>query len=113
VIAPNQHELAILGGADRLLAHGCRAVVTTLGADGAAITTTDGTTRVAPFSVDTIDTTGAGDAFCGALAARLAAGDDLDRAARWASAAGALATTVAGAVPAQPAATAIESLLAG
>ena len=61
--------------------------------------------------VGVVDTTGAGDAFCGSLAARLSQGDDLDAAVRWAAAAGALATTTAGAVRAQPYRTAIESLL--
>ena len=54
----------------------------------------------------------AGDAFCGALAARLAAGDELDTAVRFAAAAGALATTHAGAVPSIPTADAIATLLA-
>jgi len=54
------------------------------------------------FAVDVVDTTAAGDACCGALCARLAAGDDVDTALRFAMAAGALATTVAGAVPSLP-----------
>jgi ribokinase len=111
VIVPNQHELARLGGVASLLAHGCGAVVTTLGAAGVEIVTVDGRTTVEPFAVDPIDTTGAGDAFCGALAARLAVGDGLSDAVRWAAAAGALATTTAGAVPAQPHADAIRALL--
>ena len=49
-----------------------------------------------------VDTTGAGDAFCGTLAARLAAGDDVARALRAGSAAGALATETPGAVPSLP-----------
>ena len=111
VIVPNQHELAQLGGAEGVLEAGCRAVVATLGADGADVHTRSGTTRIAAFDVQVVDTTGAGDAFCGALAARLAADDDLLDAVRWATAAGALATTVRGAVPAQPTAESIERLL--
>jgi ribokinase len=112
VIVPNEHELVQLGGAAAVLAAGCAAVVTTLGADGADVSNDRGTTRVESFAVEPIDTTGAGDAFCGALAARLAAGDELLDAVRWATAAGALATTVHGAVPAQPTAKAIEALIA-
>lgn len=112
VVVPNEHERELLGGVDALLAAGCGAVVTTLGGDGVDVVTADGTTHLPPFDVDVVDTTGAGDAFCGSLAARLAAGDDLVSAATWASAAGALAVTVAGAVPAQPTAAAIARLLA-
>ncbi|NUT18558.1 MAG: ribokinase [Hamadaea sp.] len=64
-----------------------------------------------PIAVDTIDTVGAGDAFCGALAARIAAGDDLLSAAEYANAAGALATTRRGTAPAMPRADEIDALL--
>lgn len=111
VVIPNEHELALLGGIDHLLDAGARSVVVTLGADGARIVTAEESLQVPPFRVDPIDTTGAGDAFCGALAARLAAGDELRAAVRWAAAAGALATTRPGAVPAQPRAAEIERLL--
>ena len=113
VITPNEHEADRLGGPEALLAAGCGAVVVTLGGEGAAIHTGDETVHVPAFDVDVVDTTGAGDAFNGALACRLAAGEPLPRAVRWAAAAGALATTVRGAVPAQPRAAAIEELLAG
>jgi ribokinase len=52
--------------------------------------------------VSPVDTVGAGDAFCGALAARLAAGDSLRDAAVYASAAAGLATTTQGAARAMP-----------
>jgi ribokinase len=114
VLVPNEHELALLGGRDRLLTAGVRALVVTLGARGAELVASDGTARLQPsFPVVPVDTTGAGDAFCGALGARLAAGDDLDGAIRWAAAAGALATTVTGAVPSLPSADAIAALLSG
>jgi ribokinase len=73
--------------------------------------TIDGVVHCPPFEVEVVDTTGAGDAFCGSLAARLAAGDELNDAVRWAAAAGALATTAVGAVPAQPTADKIRELL--
>ncbi|MCI8359837.1 MAG: carbohydrate kinase [Clostridiales bacterium] len=74
------------------------------------------------FEVKTIDTTGAGDAFCGAALSRLAdrglAFDRLDEAAcrellRYASAAASLATAKRGAIPAMPAAGEIDRLLQG
>jgi ribokinase len=114
VVVPNEHELELLGGTSRLLAAGVAAVVTTLGARGAEVVSEDGRVRThPPFAVAPLDTTGAGDAFCGALGARLAAGDELDEAVRWACAAGALATTVAGAVPSLPTARAVTALLNG
>jgi ribokinase len=113
VIVPNEHEVELLGGVETLLRAGCGAVVVTRGGAGVDVHTTGAATfHVSPFAVDVIDTTGAGDAFCGSLAARLAAGDPLTVAVRWAAAAGALATTVPGAVPAQPRAEAIRELLA-
>lgn len=112
IVVPNEHEVELIGGVDSLLALGVRAVVVTLGARGAAIHTADGVTPVAPFEVTPIDTTGAGDTFCGALCSRIAAGDALAEAARFASAAGALCTTAAGAVPSIPHRSAVEELLA-
>jgi ribokinase len=113
VVVPNQHELERLGGAERLLDAGAGAVVVTLGSEGARLVTLERTVAIDPFEVEPVDSTGAGDAFCGALAARLALGEALEAAARWAAAAGALATTTPGAVPAQPHAAAVERLLAG
>ncbi len=111
VIIPNEHEVELIGGVDRLLAGGAGAVVVTRGAAGATVSDAAGTRAIEPFSVDPVDTTGAGDAFCGVLAARLAAGDDLDSCARSAAAAGALATTATGAVPSLPLAGEIEALV--
>ena len=113
ILVPNEHEVELLGGIDELLASGVAAVVVTQGAAGVTVTEApDATTwSVEAFEVDPVDTTGAGDAFCGALAARLAAGADLRPAVRYAAAGGALATTVAGAVPSLPHAADIERLL--
>ena len=77
-----------------------------------ALHTGEADTAIAPFVVTPVDTTGAGDTFCGALCARLAAGDDLHVALRVASAAGALCTTKAGAVPSIPTRAEIDELLA-
>ena len=112
VLVPNEHELAAIEPPTALLARGVGAVVTTLGGAGVRVLTAARAWHQAALPVRPIDTTAAGDAFCGALAARLAAGDALDAAVRFAAAAGALATTVSGAVPSIPDGAAIAALLA-
>ncbi|WP_020523790.1 ribokinase [Catelliglobosispora koreensis] len=114
VIIPNEVEAEQLTGLRcdddkaeqiaRLLADSLarQAAVVTLGSRGAVLASGGATSFIAPYAVEAVDSTGAGDAFCGALAARLAAGDSLWQAATFASAAGALATTKHGAVPAMP-----------
>lgn len=111
IVVPNEHEVELLGGVAYLLAAGAGAVVVTMGSRGAALHTADGIVRIEPFSVVPVDTTGAGDTFSGSLCARLAAGEDLATALRFAAAAGALCTTVAGAVPSIPRRAAVEALL--
>lgn len=100
------------GRAAALRSLGPNLVVVTLGADGAVAA--DGTGHVvqAGFPVDTIDTVGAGDAFCAQLALALGVGAELDDALRRACAAGALATTRTGAQPALPTRAEVDSLLA-
>ncbi len=120
VLLPNEPEaLAISGQATPeaaaawLLDRGCRAVVVTLGDRGALIARPgDALVTVAAHDVDAIDTTAAGDAFCGALASALASGETLPDAVRYGGAAGALATTVMGALPSLPTAARVGALLA-
>lgn len=85
-----------------VVVRGPRAVVTTLGAGGAIITSAAGCTPVPGYRVDAVDTTGAGDCFIGALAAVLAAGEDLEAAARFANRAAALSVTRRGAASSIP-----------
>ena len=106
VITPNEHEVALLGGAAALVARGVANVVVTQGARGALLVTRDSETRIEPFAVTPVDTTGAGDAFCGVLSARLAVAGglaELALALQAAAVGGALATQTAGAVPSLPA----------
>ena len=81
---------------------GAKTVFLKLGAEG--VITSDGARRerIAGLQVQAVDTTGAGDCFCGAALARLAAGDSVWDAARYANAAAALATTGFGAVAPLP-----------
>lgn len=111
IVIPNEHERAQLGGLDRLFDLGVELVITTMGGDGVEVISRDGGTTVPAFPVSPIDTTGAGDAFCGAFAAAIAAGAAIDDAVRFASAAGALATTKHGAVPSLPYRADIDHLL--
>ena len=67
--------------------------------------------QMASFSVDTVDATGAGDCFAGATIARLAMGELLLDAVRYANAAAALTTTQFGAINAIPARDVVKSFL--
>lgn len=88
--------------AGRLLRKGPEAVIVTLGGRGAYLRTGERERRVGGVKVRVRDTTGAGDAFCGALAVGLASGKSLEEAVLWANCAGALATTRVGAQEALP-----------
>jgi ribokinase len=122
IVVPNESELALLSadgdtdvsiGAARLsAATGAHSIVVTLGERGVFAWTGNGELSIPGHRVHTIDTVGAGDAFCGVLAARLAVGAAFDDAVRYANSAGALATTRAGAEPSMPSRQAVESLLA-
>lgn len=117
IVIPNEHELDVLGGRAALAAAGVRTLVVTRGADGADLYTAADSDaepeHLEPVAVDAVDTTAAGDAFCGGLAARLAGGDELVVALGFASANGALAATRHGAVPSLPTARETFTLLAG
>ncbi|NOL43221.1 ribokinase [Kribbella sandramycini] len=128
ILVPNEVEAAALTGLDcddesqvpmiaRKLAedwdlHGC---VVTLGSRGAYVLDRRGDyeERVPAHEVATIDTVGAGDAFCGSLAASLADGAELIDAVRLANAAGALSTAVNGAAASAPSRAAALALLDG
>lgn len=86
-------------------------VVLTLGGEGAVVLDGAGVERIAAHVVDVVDSVGAGDAFCGALGAALAAGATLGQAAVQANAAAALAVTRRGAEPSLPTAAAVRDLL--
>jgi ribokinase len=108
------YPVAAENGADAALALarlGPNIVVVTLGSAGAVIAKNGETQALPAPQVDVVDTTGAGDAFCGAFAAALARGAEPVAAARTGVVAGSLATTVPGAYPSMPNRDAIESIL--
>jgi ribokinase len=123
VLVPNEHELAQLAGtadpgsdpaalADLARGLTTRSVVVTLGEHGALIVPAEGPALLqAPPPVDPVDTTGAGDCFCGALSSALDRGEPLPDAVRYAVTAAALSTTGPGARGALPDDDAVQALL--
>jgi len=105
----NEGEAAALGDATlAAVPH----VVTTLGARGARFRGPSGERIDVPAPrIDPVDTTGAGDAFAGALAVLLAEGANPRSALQHACAAGALATTVPGASSSSPMRAAIDDMV--
>jgi ribokinase len=108
VLVPNRGELGRLARRDgdpvdlaRGLEH-ARAVVVTLGSEGVLVVEGQRAERIEAPRVNAVDTTGAGDAFCGALAQALADGADLVEAARWAVRVAAVSVTRVGAQSAMP-----------
>ena len=104
VLVPNRSELGVLAGRPEPttpeeaaeLATGLTgpgAVVVTLGADGALVVENGETTHVPAVDVRAVDATGAGDAFCGALADGLARDQSLVDATRWAVRVAGISTT--------------------
>ncbi|VVD68199.1 sugar kinase [Pandoraea soli] len=98
---------------DALLSYGVKVVALKLGREGCYVATPDERRIVAPYPVQAVDATGAGDCFGGAFVARLALGDDPFAAARYANVCAALSTTGYGAVAPVPRAEQVLQLLVG
>jgi len=88
--------------ADSLLAKGVQTVVLTLGEQGCFFKDRQISYSIPAFHVSAVDTTGAGDTFCGALAAQLSKGKDWEDALLFATAASAICVTRMGAQPSIP-----------
>ena len=117
ILTPNESEAHALTGsanpaeAARILTdRGVGTVVVTCGAEGALMIAANDVTHIPGFLVETIDSTGAGDAFNGALACAVAEGVPIRSAIERANAAGALATTGRGAQESMPTKDDIERL---
>lgn len=108
VLVVNEHEAKDLAGTGDLdgavdaLSRRVSTLVVTLGAAGSLLCSGEERVTVPAIPADAVDTTGAGDTFVGVLGARLAAGDDIVGAARWASAAASLTVQRPGAQAAIP-----------
>ena len=126
ILTPNVSEAAVLAGQEvttpeagvtvakalqsQMATDGFSAVVLTLGEQGVLLCAPMQTEHIPAVPVEAVDTTGAGDAFCGALATALANGDDLLDAITFANSAGAAAVTVLGATPSMPTRQRIEAI---
>jgi ribokinase len=119
ILTPNEHEAALLAGtsdpeaaAAVLLARGPRIVIITLGTAGVLVAQAGQAPQRWPaFSVEAVDTTAAGDAFNGALAACLGRGHTLADAVQYAQAVAALSVTRMGAQPSLPYAMEVDAFL--
>ncbi|GAB3572706.1 ribokinase [Leifsonia lichenia] len=123
VLLVNEHEASTLLGVDvesvdaaevasRLAGRGIRRAVVTRGSEGALVFDDGERATVPAVPVTAVDTTGCGDAFMGALALRLAAGESLTAAAAFAAAVGAFAATGHGAQSSYPTRAALDAFRA-
>ena len=118
ILTPNASEATVLSGQEfttseqrtaaaktlqkQINQDGLSSVVLTLGEQGVLLCTPTETEHIPAIPVNVIDTTGAGDAFSGALATALANGNNITESVKDATAAGAAACTVLGATPSMP-----------
>ena len=111
IVVANETEFALLTGAgldrlDQAMADWARSqnqtIIVTLGPDGARAATPTSRLAVPSLKIEPVDTVGAGDTFCGYLAAGLDQGLDLEAAMRRAAVAASLACLKPGAQPAIP-----------
>lgn len=94
-----------------LHAQGCRNVVITMGGHGAFVSDREQSWHQPAFSVSVVDTTGAGDTFNGAIAAKISCGSTLCEAVRFASAASAISVSRRGVLNAIPTASEVTAFL--
>ena len=107
LLTPNEHEAALIFGEDmgmdEMLKSHPEKLIITCGSKGACFCTKDGETITVPaIEAGVVDTTGAGDTLNGAICVRIAAGDDLEAALRYANVAAGLSVEKFGAQGGMP-----------
>jgi len=105
------NDLGVENMAGELIDMGTRSVIITLGENGSFLLNGDMARKFTAFSVSAVDTTAAGDTFCGSLTAFMAEGKSIQEAIILASAASALTVQKLGAYPSIPNKNEIESFL--
>ena len=125
ILTPNEVEASMLSGIDvrhpddaiaaavALMKRGARNVIITLGGRGLLAATEAGGRFIPALGVEAVDTTGAGDAFNGALATAIAEGKGFFEAAEFASVAAGLSVTRIGTAPAMPSRKEIDRAIPG
>lgn len=101
ILTPNENECELLGGVDNLLKNNMTLIVT-LGEKGFRIITSKSDETYPCIKIQPVDTTAAGDTFCGAMIAELLEGKPLVEAAKFGSKAASIACTRKGAQPSIP-----------
>ena len=110
---PVTNEAEAEKAAETLIYKGVRKVIITLGSQGALAITRDEKVSVPAYKVDPVDTTGAGDTFCGSYAVAFVEGKSIRESLQFASAAAAISVTRMGAQPSAPRRDEIDAMLAG
>ena len=108
-LVPNEHELAdlsknskVLQGCRNLLDKGAKNVIVTLGEKGSLFVNRKEMIEVAPYKVDAVDTTAAGDSYLGALVTKLAENTPIKEAMEFASKCSSITVTKKGAIVSLP-----------
>ncbi len=102
LITPNESELELFGGKEKLFQSGIGTIITTLGSKGYEYADRTSAKKYPCIAVKAVDTTGAGDTFCGGMCAMLAEGKSLKEAMAFGSKAASIACTRKGAAVAIP-----------
>ncbi|WP_113673628.1 ribokinase [Vallitalea guaymasensis] len=118
IITPNETELKKISGKDdikegamELIERGANSVVVTLGEQGSMYIDKDNTISAGSFTVKSIDSTAAGDAFNAALGIKLIESDDIEDGLKYSNAVGALVTTKLGAQTSLPFKNEVETFI--